>query len=67
MELLVSARRLPPPGLRRPTTATKPESALLRVARRYAETEAVRVIAAGFAVAAVVVLTVLGWLWLFRG
>jgi hypothetical protein len=35
-------------------------------ARRYAATEAVGVVAAGFAVAAVVILAGLAWLWLFR-
>jgi hypothetical protein len=34
--------------------------------RRYAETEAVRAIGAVFAVAAVVILAGLAWLWVFR-
>jgi FlaG/FlaF family flagellin (archaellin) len=38
---------------------------LLRVARRYAETEAVRAIAAVLAVAAVVVLAALASVWVF--
>jgi hypothetical protein len=41
---------------------TKSESASLRVARRYAETEAVRVLIAVSALAAVVVLAGLAWL-----
>jgi hypothetical protein len=45
---VMSPGRVPPPGLRRPLIAmpTKSESASLRVARRYAETEAVRVLIA---------------------
>jgi len=53
-------------GIRRPAgTPPKPESALLRAARRYAETEAMRVLVAVLALAAVVVLAVLAWLRLF--
>jgi hypothetical protein len=62
----MSPRRIPPPGLRRPAgTPTKQESALLRAARRYAETEAMRVLVAVLALAAVFVLAVLAWLRLF--
>jgi hypothetical protein len=61
----MTARRVLPRGLH-PATPAKPDSALLRVARRYAETEAVRAVAAAFAVAAVVILAGLAWLWLFR-
>jgi hypothetical protein len=65
----VAERRPPPSRLRRPATEThtKSETAhqLLRVARRYAETEAGRAIAAVIAVAAVVILAGLAWLWVF--
>lgn len=65
---LSTSRRLPP-GLQRPATRTrtKPELAqpLLRVARRYAETETVRATGAFLAVVAVAVLAVLAWLWVF--
>jgi hypothetical protein len=65
----VTERRLPPSRLRRPATGarTKSDSAhhLLSVARRYAETEAGRAIAAVIAVAAVVILAGLAWLWVF--
>jgi hypothetical protein len=40
---------------------------LLRIARRYADTEVVRAIGAVLAVIAVVILAGLAWLWLFRG
>jgi hypothetical protein len=62
----MAPRRVLPPGLRPP--ARKPASAdgLLRLVRRYAETEAVRAIAAVFAVAGVIILALLAWLWLFR-
>lgn len=67
----MSDRRFPPPGLQRLDTRArqKPESAhgLMRLARRYAETEAVRAAGAVFAVVAVVILAGLAWLWLFRG
>jgi hypothetical protein len=56
--------RLPPAGLRRPATetrTTKPH-ALRMVARRYAETEAVRAFGAFVAFVAVVVLVVLSGL-----
>jgi hypothetical protein len=70
---LVTEPRRFPPGPPRPAskTRTKPASARnvdawLTVARRYAETEAGRAIAAVFAVAAVVILAGLAWLWLFQ-
>ena len=59
-----------PPGLQRLATKvrTKPEAAdrLLRIVRRYADTEAVRALGAVFAVAAVAILAGLAWLWVFR-
>ena len=65
----VTERRSPPSRLRRPATEprTKSESVdhLLGVARRYAKTEAGRAIAAVVAVAAVVILAGLAWLWVF--
>ena len=62
----MSERRFPQPGLQRPAIGTrKPETALLRVARRYAETEAVRAIGAALAVAVVIIPAGLAWLWLF--
>ena len=62
--------RLPPRLQRLLTKArTKTESAdgLLRIARRYADTEVVRAIGAVLAVVVVVILAGLAWLWLFRG
>jgi len=56
------SRRSPPPL--QPTTATKTVSALHRVLRRIAESEVVRAMAAVLAVAAVVILA--GLAWLFR-
>ena len=38
----------------------------LTIVRRYAETEAARAIGAAFAVAVVVVLAGLAWLWVFK-
>jgi hypothetical protein len=59
-----------PPGLQRLATGarTKRKSAdgLVRRARRYADTEAVRAIGAALAAIAVVVLAGLAWLWVFR-
>lgn len=56
-------RRFPPPGLQHPATGTpvKPGSAhaLLTLARRFAETPAVRAMVAVLAVAAVAILA--GW------
>jgi len=46
-------------------THAKPGSALLRVARRFAQTEVVRAMAAVIAVAAVVVMAGLAWLRVF--
>ena len=63
-------RRFPPPGLQRPATGTPTRTgsahALLRAARRFAETETARAISAVLAVAAVVILAGLAWLWVFR-
>jgi hypothetical protein len=60
-----------PRGLQRlvARARTKSESAdgLLRIARRYADTEVVRAIGAVLAVVAVVILAGLAWLWLFGG
>jgi hypothetical protein len=60
-----------PPGLQRLVNKarTKSESAdgLLRIARRYADTEVARAIGAVLAVVTVVILAGLAWLWLFRG
>jgi hypothetical protein len=65
----MTARRFPPHGLQPSGDPNGHEPGiahgLLRVARRYAETEAVRAIAAVLAVAAVVVLAGLAWLWVF--
>jgi hypothetical protein len=62
-------RRFPPPGLQRPAIGKRKElesaQGLLKVARRYAETEAARAIGAAFAVVAVIILAGLAWLWLF--
>lgn len=71
----MTGRRFLPRWLRGPAprTRAKPESAhkiqldrLLKVARRYADTNAVRAMTAVFAVVAVVILAGLTWLWLFR-
>ena len=62
----MAPRRFTPPGVQPTGTPTKPESALLRVARRYVESEAVRAITAVLAVAAVAILAALAWLWVFR-
>jgi hypothetical protein len=53
--------------LRRPATGTRTTKphALLMVARRYAETEAVRAFGAFVAVVVLVVLSGLAWFWLF--
>jgi hypothetical protein len=40
---------------------------LLRLTRRYAQTEAARAIGAVFVVIAVVVVAGMAWLWLFKG
>jgi hypothetical protein len=61
----MTARRVLPPGLRPPASKPASPDGLLRVVRRYAETEAVRAIAAVFAVVAVAILALLAWLWLF--
>jgi hypothetical protein len=53
MELKKAMRRLPS------------SDGLLRIARRYADTNAVRSFGASLAVIAVVVLAGLAWLWLF--
>jgi hypothetical protein len=61
----MTARRVLPPGLRPPARKHASADGLLRVMRRYAEAESVRAITAVFAVAALVVLALVAWLWVF--